>query len=555
MNLFCSKDCPDLCGVKAELIDGAYKFSGIAEDWSKTGFVCSKFKVFAEREINNGIKSYKVTDGVKIELSDDEAVEELYQTLLQHKDKKILYMRGSGSLAYNMMFWDLAFANLPNCYGVTGGPCDNTGSDAHEKDFGECINPPVTNLEKADTLIVYGKNAAVCSQHFYAYMKELKKKGKKIIYLDPVKTKTAELADIYIPIKPCCDGMLACAILCELGLESGYNPAELISQTGVSKADFDMLVDCIRNEKCAHIQGFGIQRHTNGMNAYQWIQRLAVKTDCQDLLFHGQSSKRRWTKPSAEFCGYVHVDNVAQVLADGEFDLYINAAANPAMTFPDTNLWTKGLSRTKCIVIDTNHTETSAHADLFVKVGGMFSQKDFMGSYFFPHYYTREKLVSDMSDSEAAVKLADKMGIKLKIMEEKDVTRKPEQTRNYQTETLSLTMPDVSDKIQLITSSHHAYLNSQILPGMEKGLQVAYMNPADAKRIGVKTGDDVVVTGEAGEFTAEALVTDGIVEKCIMCWKNIPMKEGYTNNAIKNKLTDSETGLVYYTHFVDVRKK
>jgi anaerobic selenocysteine-containing dehydrogenase len=185
----------------------------------------------------------------------------------------------------------------------------------------------------------------------------------------------------------------------------------------------------------------------------------------------------------------------------------------------------------------------------------MFSQKDFMGSYFFPHYYTREKLVSDMSDSEAAVKLADKMGIKLKIMEEKDVTRKPEQTRNYQTETLSLTMPDVSDKIQLITSSHHAYLNSQILPGMEKGLQVAYMNPADAKRIGVKTGDDVVVTGEAGEFTAEALVTDGIVEKCIMCWKNIPMKEGYTNNAIKNKLTDSETGLVYYTHFVDVRKK
>jgi anaerobic selenocysteine-containing dehydrogenase len=90
---------------------------------------------------------------------------------------------------------------------------------------------------------------------------------------------------------------------------------------------------------------------------------------------------------------------------------------------------------------------------------------------------------------------------------------------------------------------------------MEKGLQVAYMNPADAKRIGVKTGDDVVVTGEAGEFTAEALVTDGIVEKCIMCWKNIPMKEGYTNNAIKNKLTDSETGLVYYTHFVDVRKK
>lgn len=553
MNLFCSKDCPDLCGVKAELADGAYKFSGIAEDWSKTGFVCSKFKVFAEREINNGIKSYVMVENVREELSDDEAIEKLGNLITE--SKKVLYMRGSGSLAYNMAYWDVAISSQPNCYATTGGPCDDTGADAHEEDFGVCVNPPVQNLEKADTLIVYGKNASACSPHFYAYMKELKKKGKKIYYLDPVKTKTAELADVYIPINPCYDGVLACAILCEMGLESGHNPSELIAKTGVSDEHYQMLLNSIKNEKCAHIQGHGIQRHANGMNAFQWIQRLAVKTGSEDLLYHGQGSKRRWQGLSKSFAGHVHVDKIPYVLADGEFDLMIIVAANPVMTFPDTNLWKKALSNTKCVVIDTNHTETSAYADLFVKVGGMFSQKDFMGSYFFPQYYTREKLVDDMSDAEGAVKLGEKFGMKITVKDEADIQRAEEPARNYHTASLTLTMPEDNDKLQLITSSHPSYLNSQILPGMEQGLQVVYMNPADAEKLGIKTGDDVVIKGDAGEFTAEALVTDEIVEKSIMCWKNIPMKEGYTNNAIKHQLTDSGNGLVYYTHFVEAVKK
>jgi anaerobic selenocysteine-containing dehydrogenase len=290
------------------------------------------------------------------------------------------------------------------------------------------------------------------------------------------------------------------------------------------------------------------------MNAYQWIQRLAVKTKCEDLLFHGQSSKRKWAAPKTEFAGYVHVDEIADRLASGEFGVYINVAANPAMTYPDTNRWNEALQKTTTIVVDTNHTETSKHADLFVKVGGMFAQKDFMGSYFFPHSYTRNKLVEGMNDNDVAIALGAKMGVNITIAKEADVPKKEIPNRKYQTKELELTMPEKSDKMQLITSSHHTYLNSQILPGMEEGLQVAYINPADADELDIKTGDDIEIKGDAGSFVAEALVTEGIVEKSIMCWKNIPMKKGYTNCAIPNKLSDSGNGLVYYTHFVDVAK-
>jgi len=551
MNIFCSKDCPDLCGVKSIKNNGKFTFQGIPEEWSETGFVCSKFKVFAEREINNGLKSWQIINGNKVTYSSDsDAIDALAQLLEEYRGKKVLYMKGSGSLAYNMGYWNVLFARFDNCWSVSGGPCDDTGADAHEADFGVVLNPPVTNLEKADTIILYGKNAAVCSQHLYAYLKKLKKQGKTIIYIDPVRTKTADLADKYVMINPCCDGLLACALLTELGQENGHNSADLIKKAGISKADFAYILDNIKNTKTAHIQGFGIQRQSNGMNAYQWLSRLAVKTGSQELLYHGHGSKKKWEKLPADFKGYVHVDKVAEALANGDFDLYINVAANPAMTYPDTNKWVAGLSKTKTIVIDTNNTETSAHADFFFKVGGMFAQKDYMGSYFFSQDYSREKLTDEMSDCEACKLLADKLNISIDIKEKATEVEVPQ--RKYVAKSLPLTMPETSDKFQFISSSHHAYLNSQILPGMEIGLQVIHINTKDAETLGIKTGEDVKVVGETGEFVAEALVTDGIAEKTLMCWKNIPMKSGYINCAVPNKLTDSGNGLDYYTTFVDL---
>jgi anaerobic selenocysteine-containing dehydrogenase len=290
------------------------------------------------------------------------------------------------------------------------------------------------------------------------------------------------------------------------------------------------------------------------MNAYQWISRLAVKTGSEGMLYYSHSSKRLWTKQAAKFKDYVHVDKIAESLANGNFDLFVNVAANPAMTYPDTNLWVKGLSRTRTLVIDTNNTETSAHADFFLKVGGMFSQSDFMGSYFFSHSYSRERLTKEMSDTEAVFKLAVKLGLTIEIKEEKDVSRKENISRKYKTENLPLLMPEKGDGFRLLTSSHHSYLNSQILPGMEKGKQIVYINASDAADIGINTGDEVRVNSEVGSYRAEAIATDGIAHKTIMSWKSIPMKEGYVNNVIKSQLTDSGNGLVLYGHYVEVEK-
>lgn len=552
MKFFCSKDCPDTCSVKAEFKNGNYHFTGIAEDWQKTGFVCSKFKVFAEREINSGVKSYKVINGEKHTFeSDADAVSAFGDILGEYRHKKILYLKGSGSLAYNMGYWDRFMSGFDNCVKVTGGVCNGTGGAAHESDFGIEINPPVENIAGCRTAILFGKNAATVSQHLYAYLKELKKNGLKIIYIDPIKTKTADIADRYIQIRPMCDGLLAAALLTELELENGHDTERFMKRSGISADDFNYIKDAIISGKTAFIQGYGMQRNPNGMNIVRLINRLAVKSGNTDTLFYGQGSKRFWKGLGAKFSHHVHIDEVAKKLADGEFDLFVNVAANPAMTFPDAPNWVKGIKNTPTIVVDVQPTRTSENCTLFIRTGGIFAQQDFMGSYFFPHWHKRERLTEELSDMDIVTCLSGKMGFDLDVKEPEPDT--PGQ-RIYKDERIEPFIPEEQEKFSLLSLSHPAYLNSQHLPHIAEKLKTAYINPKDAEELGIKDGNEIRISTCAGYYTAYAEITDTVCEKVIMSYKGLPMKEGCVNDATPPMLTDSGNDMVYYGIPADVVK-
>ncbi|MGE4267692.1 MAG: molybdopterin dinucleotide binding domain-containing protein [Deferribacterales bacterium] len=552
MNFFCSKDCPDTCAVRAEFKNGKYHFTGIAESWQKTGFVCSKFKVFAEREINSGIRSYEMKNGEKREFESDSAAVSAFGDILEkYKNKRILYLKGSGSLAYNMGYWDRFMSSFAHCTKITGGVCGTTGDDAHSADFGTELNPPVENIADCKTAILFGKNAAVISQHLYAYLKELKKDGLKIVYIDPIRTKTADIADRYISIRPMCDGLIAAALLTELGFEDGHNVSELISRAGISQDDLQYLKDAIQSGKTAFIEGFGMQRNPNGMNMIRLINRLAVKSGNIGTLYYGQGSKRFWKGLGAVFPHYVHIDTVAKRLADGEFDLFVNVAANPAMTYPDAKNWVRGIKNTPTVVVDVYPTRTSENCQLFIKTGGIFAQQDFMGSYFFPHKHRREKLTDELADIDIITRLSNWFGIDLNFAEPDTAVPAP---RVYKDERIEPAIPEEQGKFSLLSLSHPAYLNSQHLPNIVEKLKIAFINPKDAAELGIQNGDKIKVSTDAGHYIAYAEISDTVSRKVIMSYKNVPMVAGFINDATPPMLTDSGNGMVYYGIPADVAK-
>ena len=113
-----------------------------------------------------------------------------------------------------------------NCYGgvteLYGSLCWGAGIEAQKWDFGDAYSHEPDDLNNSKNIIIWGRNVARTNMHFYEKLLEAKKRGAKLVVIDPIFNATAKIADDYISIKPGMDGLLAAGIIKEmlrLGLE------------------------------------------------------------------------------------------------------------------------------------------------------------------------------------------------------------------------------------------------------------------------------------------------------------------------------------------------
>ncbi len=549
VKLFCSKDCPDTCSFSARISkNGKMIIKPFADEFLDRGFVCKKLKGFYKREItDNYAKSFFVENGIK--KIENGVLEKLAGYLYNNKEKKILLYRGSGSLGYYMGFWDKLFSNFKNCYFVEGNPCDETGIIAHIEDFGICTNPPIENLEKTDTIILFGRNAYVTSPHLFVYLQKLKNLDKKIIYIDPIKSKTAEIADRFIQINPATDGLLAYSLCAEMGyVEKKYN---LLNEIGISKEDFKYLFDNIKSNKTGFIEGTGLQRYSNGKNSIQWINRLAYYTHNLNNLFYSRSSKEGIEKIKTDKKHAIGIADVAGFLDSDFFDIIIVVASNPVVTMPQNSIWKKALKKATTVVIDTNETETSKYADFFIKVGGMFAQEEIQGSYFFNKTLTRERLLDfGNSDIDLIKRLAKLLDINLKIPKIDEInTQISIGERIFNEKRIKLLLPKTEGlKIRLITLSHEDYLNSQTETLKNDTI---FISQEIAISLNIKDGDRVTIKSDIGLCSVQCFVSDKIKGYRAYAYKN---RSECFNSLTKSLPTDAIYALSYYDLFVELIK-
>jgi len=85
--------------------------------------------------------------------------------------------------------------------------------------FGHPMRVPVPDIDNTDLFVIFGANPFVSNGSLMSApdmksrMKKLKQRGGKLIVVDPMKTKTAKAADLYIPINPGTDVWLLFSIV------------------------------------------------------------------------------------------------------------------------------------------------------------------------------------------------------------------------------------------------------------------------------------------------------------------------------------------------------
>ncbi len=383
----CPLDCYDACEIKIEntkIKASSNKFT--------SGFLCPHLNHYNAHETIQ-VARYKGQD-----ISLDKALLKLKEMIIETQVDEILLYRGNGNFSLMQDVVDHFFAS----YGATltdGTLCDGAGEAGILKGRGTNKNMPLSEIEKSDVVVFWGRNPHTTSSHILPLLKD-----KTIIVIDPLKTKVAKAADLYMQIKPHGDAKLAMLIykliyenklMDEPYLEKHASRFEeyyklvntlefenTLNEIDVDLDDISQFINLVKNKKVAIVCGIGIQKYRDGADAMRAIDALAVglglfgKEGC-GVAYLGNS------KESIKTPFNLKAHRVSKVNTEfSDFKTVFVQGANPLSQMPNTLKVKDSIACIKNLIyFGLYENETSAIADLVIPAKTFLAKNDIRTSY------------------------------------------------------------------------------------------------------------------------------------------------------------------------------
>lgn len=309
----CPRNCYDTCGIVSYVKDGVLDFvEGAPESTFTDGGLCVKGyayprTVYSPDRIKYPMRQIGRGSGKWERISWDEALNTIADKILEikAKDGSLLGMaltKYSGNFGITHYGVEGMMTSLGYTTRFVGTPCWPAGIDAQNFDMGNmwCNDPE--DMVQSKYIIVWGANPAYCSVHSLKYIYEAKKRGAKVVVIDPVLTQTAVKGDEYWQVKAGSDGALALAMARHL-IDKGLVNREWVAANGFGYDEFEayvkasitvewgaeqagLPVDVVKHvaEEFAAADpatiwiGYGMQRHINGGANVRAIDALVAMT-------------------------------------------------------------------------------------------------------------------------------------------------------------------------------------------------------------------------------------------------------------------------------------
>ncbi|MDP3003392.1 MAG: molybdopterin-dependent oxidoreductase [Bacteroidales bacterium] len=373
--------------------------------------------------------------------------------------KSILWYKGSGmsgltnEIGYS--FWK-AFGGTTITY---GNLCWPAGLEAVRLTLGSVKHNVPWDLKNAKTIIIWGKNPAETNIQEIAFIAGAKENGSRIIVIDPLRTPTADKADILFSPKAGTDAALALAIAWVLIKDDlidwnfikkhvkGFDefrqslrisPVEAEKITGIPFENIIELAYIIGKEGPVTIlPGYGLQRHLNGGQTIRSILSLSVLTgnigksgsgfnyaNLQSYIYDNPKEPESYYPDHEKDLPFRRTISMAKLGRDmlNTSDPELKAAwierGNPLLQSPDTNSVKKAFSGLEFkVVVEQFMTDTAAIADIILPAKDMFEQSDIIGSYWSPYVQFKPKAIQSpgevMPENEIYFHLAKRLNMNI----------------------------------------------------------------------------------------------------------------------------------------------
>lgn len=434
----CPRNCFGSCGILSYVKnDRLIKVTGDPKHGFTKGKLCAKGYastqfVYHPKRLKYPILQTPRGSGNWKRISWDEALSIIANKIIELKNRYGSNLAcGYNKFSGNMSILHYAVEGMFNSIGPhtkpVGNLCALTGLMAVNQSFGHNFSSTPENMANADLIVIWGANPAVTNVHQMKYLYEAKRNGAKLIVIDPIFTRTAQKADLYIQIKPGTDMWLAFGVAKLLITKENYSESVLQEQTngweeykhfiatkielenvikltGAPLEAIESLADAYETCKPAATWiGLGIQRNENGSGSISAITSLAVITGNLDRLGGGLYFAHYGVEdlplnlynhngpshPSIQASREIdmsHYPKSALALTDPPLKFLWIASRNIFTQDQDLRGWKQLFKQLELIVtVDLYLTKTAEQSDLVLPAASHFEEDDLHVGYW--HYW------------------------------------------------------------------------------------------------------------------------------------------------------------------------
>jgi len=463
----CPHDCPDTCALQITVENGvAVKVEGAKDHPFTAGTLCTKVARYLERTYSKERVLFPMKRvGAKGEgrferVSWDQALAEIaarFAALAAEDPQQILPYDYAGHMGY--VQWHAMGKRFFHRLGASlldRTICSSAGKAGLAITLGGSVGMDPERFEDAKLILIWGSNPIVSNLHLWSRVQEAKRRGAKVIAIDPYRSLTAEKCSKHLALLPGTDGALALAMMHVIVAEGlvdddyvsrytvGFDalkqrlaeyPPQLVSRiTGLPTETIVRLAREYATVKPAAIRlNYGMQRTSGGGMAARTIACLpalvgawrdaaggvvlttagffgvdTAKLGRPDLLARSRCPKPRTINMSA--IGDALNDAAPPIRA-----LYVYNS-NPVAVAPESRKVIRGFAREDLftVVHDIFQTDTCDYADIVLPATTQLEQTDVHGAYGHLYFMANNPAISPLGESlpnsEVFRRLARKMG-------------------------------------------------------------------------------------------------------------------------------------------------
>jgi anaerobic selenocysteine-containing dehydrogenase len=471
----CPHDCPDTCALEITVENGrAIAVNGAKDHPTTQGVLCTKVARYLDRTYSSERVLHPLRrigrkgSGNFERIGWDEALDTIasrFAGIAASPDgpQAILpysYAGTMGLLQYCSM--DRRFFHRLGASLLDRTICSTAGKAGYVATIGASIGTDLEQFENAKLILIWGSNPIVSNLHLWSRVQEAKRRGAKLIAIDPYRSLTAEKCHQHLAPLPGTDAALALGMMhvlvaenlldhdyiarYTLGFEalkerlSQYPPARAAEITGLRAEDIVALARDYGTIRPAAIRlNYGMQRHAGGGMAIRTAACLpalvgawrdpaggALLSSSGNYPINTQALERPdliWNDPRT-----INMSAIGDALHDAKPPIRAIFVynSNPVAVAPDSGKVVSGFAREDlfCVVHDVFLTDTADYADIVLPATTQLEHVDVHSSYGHLYVLANNRAIAPLGEAKQNTEvfrlLAAKMGFAEDCFRESD---------------------------------------------------------------------------------------------------------------------------------------